>query len=212
MVDKVDIPGTGIQNVDWIEDGEVADETVLNRPTKDVSVVVNEIIDEVNVIMDTIFPVGSVTMRMDGINPGTLYSGQTWTLITGDAALTFGDGTDQTGTTSGSNTQSVPLLSHRHGMNHTHSRGSMNITGYFGGDDRLAQNPKGGAFYNGTNLGGEGADGGGGTATVYFNAANTWSGSTSNPSTSVTDYTGSGAPTMDVRGARLAVNVWQRTA
>jgi hypothetical protein len=35
-------------NVDWIENGEVADDIVFNRPIKDVSVVVNTVIDTVN--------------------------------------------------------------------------------------------------------------------------------------------------------------------
>jgi len=46
-----------------------------------------------------------------------------------------------------------------------------NITGYFGGDDRHAQNPISGCFYSVMGGGGEGADGGGGTARVYFDAS-----------------------------------------
>lgn len=48
MVDKIDIPGTGIQNVDWYEDGEKGEADILNRPTRDVSTVVNALIDEVD--------------------------------------------------------------------------------------------------------------------------------------------------------------------
>ena len=42
----------------------------------------------------TLFPVGSVVMRMDAVNPATLYGG-TWQLITGDATITFGNGAAQ---------------------------------------------------------------------------------------------------------------------
>lgn len=48
MVDKIDIPGTGIQNVDWYEDGEKGEAAVLNRPARDISAVINALIDEVN--------------------------------------------------------------------------------------------------------------------------------------------------------------------
>lgn len=62
---------------------------------------------------------------------------------------------------------------------HTHSRGSMEITGYFGGDDRLQQNPKGGVFTSEYGGGGSGSDGGGGTARITFTASRSWTGNTS---------------------------------
>lgn len=158
----------------------------------------------------TIMPVGSVVLRMDNINPSTIYGG-TWQLITGDASLSFGNGTNQSGSSYGDNTKSVPVPYHRHNMAHTHTRGSMNITGWFTGDDRLVQNSNGGAFYDyNSNLGGNGASGGGGTGTVYFSANRSWSGSTSQPSSSNTGYAGSSGNTMDVRGARIDINVWKR--
>ncbi|EKO3660952.1 tail fiber protein [Vibrio metschnikovii] len=46
-----------------------------------------------------------------------------------------------------------------------------NITGYFGGDDRHAHNPRGGAFTASAGGGGAGADGGGATSRVYFDAS-----------------------------------------
>ena len=51
MVDKINITGNPDTNVDWFADGERANATVLNRPIKQVSQVVNDVIDEIgNVI------------------------------------------------------------------------------------------------------------------------------------------------------------------
>jgi hypothetical protein len=44
-MDKIDIDGTGLNNVDWLQNGEEADESILNRPTKQISQFVNDLID-----------------------------------------------------------------------------------------------------------------------------------------------------------------------
>ena len=79
--------------------------------------------------VDALYPINSVVLRMDSVNPTTLYPG-TWQLITGDASLTFGNGAQQPGLPSGNNTQSVPLLNHSHtGPSHNHSGPSHNHQG-----------------------------------------------------------------------------------
>ena len=79
--------------------------------------------------VDDLYPINSVVLRMDSVNPTTLYPG-TWQLITGDASLTFGNGASQPGIPSGNNTQAVPLLNHNHtGPSHTHSGPSHNHQG-----------------------------------------------------------------------------------
>lgn len=61
---------------------------------------------------------------------------------------------------------------------HTHTRGTMNITGYVGG----GLGTYGGAFYHGWDYSGSAADGGGSTdATGNFDASRSWTGNTSNP-------------------------------
>ena len=62
------------------------------------------------------------------MNPTEVYGG-TWELITGDATLKFGDGTEQNLNINGSNEKTVSLPEHSHGMVHSHQKGSMNITG-----------------------------------------------------------------------------------
>ncbi|QVJ07752.1 tail fiber protein [Vibrio phage vB_ValP_VA-RY-3] len=71
--------------------------------------------DYLNDIPGNLFPVGSVVLRMDDVNPATIYGG-TWQLIDGDAYLTFGNGSILTGDVVGSNERSVdvPLPLHDH--------------------------------------------------------------------------------------------------
>lgn len=79
-----------------------------------------------------IMPIGSVTLRMDAIDPATIYGG-TWQLITGDASLRLGDGNSQSISVKGSgNKKQVPVPEHTHTATqvaHSHARGSMEISG-----------------------------------------------------------------------------------
>lgn len=70
-------------------------------------------VDTLNNIFKLMKPVGTLEFRLDGINPGTLYGG-TWKLIKADATITFGDGNAQTGLPVGDNLVEVPLPKHTH--------------------------------------------------------------------------------------------------
>ena len=146
----------------------------------------------------TLFPVGSVVMRMDAVNPATLYGG-TWQLITGDATITFGNGSDQTGNASGNNNPGVPLPQHSHGTSHNlyaravgdHSHGGVPLR------TRVEVGGKTGTLYSVYQDGTTSPAGGHGhniDGSVSVNNA------------------GTANPTIDVRGARIAINVWRRTA
>lgn len=146
----------------------------------------------------TLFPVGSVVMRMDAVNPATLYGG-TWQLITGDATITFGNGAAQTGNASGNNNPGVPLPQHNHWTSHNLSARAVGDHTHGGVPARVR------------------VEVGGKTGTLYSVYDD---GSTSpagghghiiDGGISVGDA-GSANPTIDVRGARIAINVWRRTA
>ena len=94
------------------------------------------------------------------------------------------------GQTGGSENQSISgnqIPAHTHTVTiqsaggHTHTRGSMNITGGFGVDDSQFQIASG-AFSYGSSSGNAGVDAPQDRSghTINFNAANSWSGSTSN--------------------------------
>ena len=77
----------------------------------------------------------------------------------------------------------LPPITHTHtgttesAGSHAHTRGTMNITGRFGADDRMKY-ILGGAFYSGSwsDTGSSGSDGGG---IIEFDASRAWSGETS---------------------------------
>lgn len=154
----------------------------------------NALPQQVSDLGKTLFPVGSVVMRMDAVNPATLYGG-TWQLITGDATITFGNGAAQSGTANGNNNPSVPLPYHSHSATfsgnqlppHQHE---IPINSIEGGPKSAVP-----AVNDGHTL-----------MTTYGVSAGTPSGSVS--------VSAEGTPnsTIDVRGARIAINVWQRTA
>lgn len=147
----------------------------------------------------TLFPVGSVVMRMDAVNPATLYGG-TWQLITGDATITFGNGAAQTGGATGSNDVAVPLPAHTHGTTHnlgTTNNGNHNH-GIRTGNQRMSIHDISGNWFRDTNMlnyteyAGDHNHGiTGGVAVQSAGAANA---------------------SINVAGARIAINIWRRTA
>lgn len=149
-------------------------------------------------------PVGSVSMRMDAQDPSVIYGG-TWELITGDASLRLGNGSDQLGSVVGAgNTPLVPLVSHNHSMNHNHPTATTNTDTHSHNFD----------IYNGTGVGGNKSSGyaiksKSGTTSTHSDSHNhTVAIPTHNGNTGTT---GDGAtPTLDVRGDYVIVNVWKR--
>lgn len=97
------------------------------------------------------WPVGSVFITLDSRNPSAILGGGTWVQIKGRYLLAADTGNPVNGsTTVGAMTKNVPLVSHTHGFSisssgahthsvsnitttaaggHSHTRGSMNITG-----------------------------------------------------------------------------------
>lgn len=140
---------------------------------------------------------GSVVLRVDDVNPSTIYGG-TWELITGDASLRLGDGSNLSATIEGSgNDPVVPLQAH------SHTRGTMDITGTFNNisQDRSSSITASGAFTKSSS--GQGRGTGDGTAMNFtFTASNSWTGETS--------VEGTSNAKLNVRGDYLKVNVWKK--
>lgn len=140
-------------------------------------------------------PIGSLEFRADNINPQSLFPNTTWALITADACVALGNGSNG-GTQSGNNTPAVPLPAHAHSAT-------------FSGNPLPPHN-----HY--TNISG-GSENGPSVDSVRF-AGYTTNILTSNdsagtPSGTITvASTGDASPTIDVRGARIYLNVWKRTA
>lgn len=167
------------------------------------------------------YPVGAYYMSSDSTSPATLFGG-TWTQITNRFIFAAGSGYS-VNSTGGSATKSLStdnLPSHSHSCgaagNHTHTRGTMNITGNFGGTDVQGSYYGNGAFAITSR--GNYRDAGGSYESNYgknmsFDASRNWSGATSsNGSHSHTiGSTGKGTA-FNVMPPYIVAYVWRRTA
>lgn len=173
-----------------------------------------------NQMQDTaskLYPVGSVYISFNATDPSTLFGG-TWQRLKDTFLLANGD-SFAPNTTGGSATKTISvdnLPSHTHSCstvgNHTHTRGSMNITGTMGNVDEEGIGSSG-AFYRSGRSGKLENKEGSTDPNVYFDASRNWSGATSaNGSHSHTiGNTGSGLP-LNIMPPYKTVYMWQRTA
>lgn len=178
--------------------------------------------DQMQATASKLYPVGSVYISFNSTDPSILFGG-TWIRLKDTFLLANGD-SFAPNTTGGSATKTIGvnnLPSHTHSCstvgNHTHTRGSMNITGSIGGDDLGAMHGNvGGAFYHVRNyltndgIGNEDKVANG----IYgFDASRSWSGSTSanGEHTHTIGNTGSSLP-LNIMPPYQTVYMWKRTA
>jgi len=166
-----------------------------------------------------LYPVGSVYISFNSTDPSTLFGG-TWQRLKDTFLLVNGD-TYAPNTTGGSATKTITtsnLPSHSHSCgsvaNHTHTRGTMEITGYHdAGDDDSGYS--GGAFYFSSRSTSHNVQqyGGESNAVVNFKASRNWTGATSanGGHTHTIGNTGSGLP-LNVMPPYTTVYAWRRTA
>lgn len=168
------------------------------------------------------YPIGAYYISSSPTSPATLFGG-TWVQVKDRMILAVGDSYKSAGLTGGSATTNLVLNnipSHNHSCgtagNHSHTRGSMNITGDFGGTDVQSDYYGNGAFaitsrgnyndhggkYN-SNLG----------RNMNFDAARSWTGSTSTNGNHAhtIGYTGSGTAFTTI-SPYITAYVWRRTA
>lgn len=165
------------------------------------------------------YPVGAYYMSSDSTSPAVLFGG-TWTQIQNRFIYAAGSGYS-VNSTGGSATKTLVkdnIPSHTHSCgsagSHTHTRGTMNITGTFDGNVNDGQSKKTGAFYY-TGQPFTGSDGGndkpGGV--IGFDASRSWSGATSSNGSHdhTIGSTGKGTA-FDVMPPYIVAYVWRRTA
>ena len=173
--------------------------------------------DQMQATASKLYPVGSVYISFNSTDPSTLFGG-TWTRLKDRFLLASGD-SYAPNTTGGSATKNITvdnLPNHTHSCstvgNHTHTRGSMNITGKVTSCVEENGGSASGAFTIDTTTY-NGAPQGSGSYGFNFDASRSWSGSTSaNGSHSHTiGNTGNGLP-LNIMPPYQTVYMWRRTA
>lgn len=164
------------------------------------------------------YPVGAYYMSSDSTSPAVLFGG-TWTQIQNRFIYAAGSGYS-VNSTGGSATKTLVkdnIPSHTHSCgsagSHTHTRGTMNITGWHDSED--SEGVADGAFtisyrastYNNRQQGGT-------TNTqVNFDASRSWSGATSSNGSHAHTIGSTGKGTaFDVMPPYIVAYVWRRTA
>ena len=166
------------------------------------------------------YPVGAYYMSSDSTSPAVLFGG-TWTQIQNRFIYAAGSGYS-VNSTGGSATKTLVtdnIPSHIHSCgsagSHTHTRGTMNITGTFRSTDMGGRESATGAFTDAisSNPTKPGSGSAGWDTTVTLDASRNWSGATSsNGSHSHTiGSTGKGTA-FNVMPPYIVAYVWRRTA
>lgn len=179
-------------------------------------------------ILDVVYPIGSIYMSVNSTNPSTLFGGA-WEKL--ENRFLLGAGSSYSlGATGGETSHTLiaeEIPSHNHSISlttssngaHTHTRGSMNITGRFHSVVwNNASMPPSGAIYTGhvdtNNMGGSGTWD---HVEYVHDASRSWSGETSSNGShthsisGVTNNTGNSQAHNNMP-PYLVVNIWKRTA
>ena len=192
--------------------------TSVNGQTGDVTITERS----VKQLIDIIYPVGTYYETTNAnFDPNVAWAGTTWQRITDGRVLIAGGGDYSIGNNYGEKTHKITVAempTHNHSAStanngaHTHARGTMNITGTFGG--AIDTNDWSGAFYKMSQIA-RMNDADGYHMKTGFDASRSWSGATTSNGThnhSVTvGNTGSGTAMSLVQPSK-AVARWLRTA
>lgn len=171
--------------------------------------------------------VGDTIITLDGTNPSERYEGTTWELMEEGEFIQSAGKTYAAGTSGGSNNVTIGvenMPAHSHGVtienagNHSHTRGSMNITGSVWGRDVQGGYNGDGAFYRG-NYGNYNDEGGtfhdDYVQSIRFDASRSWTGATSvngDHTHNATIQSAGGGKALDIEPKNKRFFIWIRTA
>lgn len=198
--------------------GSVVEQRVTAASLNDI---INTLTDSIRAIPYSIYPVGSIYMSLNPADPATLFGGS-WDKLEDGRVLIGANTKYSAGSTGGEFTHTLSvdeLPAHGHSGStgaagaHTHTRGTMEITGEFG----FINNK--GAFGDGAfTLGRRGdyiGSGGSDDHSVVFRASRSWTGATSNSGAHTHEITSSntgGSKAHNIMQPYLAVHMWKRVA
>lgn len=199
--------------------GSVVEQRVTAASLNDI---VNTLTASILAIPSSIYPVGSIYMSLNSADPATLFGGS-WDKLEDGRVLIGANGTYTAGTKGGSFTHTLTvneLPAHSHSGStgsagaHTHTRGTMNITGVVGNGDVHGISPSG-AFYKKGSSGRMENHSGDADPNIYFDASRSWTGATSQNGShthTVTVSNTGGSRAHSIMQPYLAVHMWKRVA
>lgn len=197
---------------------------------------------EGSLTLDKVYPVGSIYMSMNNVSPATFIGG-TWTPLDEGRVLIGANSAHPVNEKGGNENHAITvdeMPSHNHSGDlsgstgsagaHSHSRGTMNITGSMefrstNGNNRNTVLASSGAFNSISMVSGssgyyDGVKGSDNNNKVSFNGASGWSGSTYSEGSHSHSLNGVTITTTDQGGGKemslmqpyLSVYMWKRTA
>ena len=127
-------------------------------------------------LIDLIYPVGAIYISYTNVNPSNIFGG-TWEEITGKFLLAR-DSSHEAQSTGG---EAAHTLTTNEVPAHTHTRGTMNITGVVGPLDDYSHTTLSGVFYNAGTVAYDATSSNtnGGGWKLGFDASRSWTGETS---------------------------------
>lgn len=198
------------------------------KPDEEGNIDITDVLDEIKKL--TIPRVGDAIITKNAENPANKWEGTEWELLKEETFIMSAGENVAVSSTGGSNkhTNTIEEMpAHGHQIiigaagSHTHTRGSMNITGSFTVDDRVGNGegngavPSTGAFYPNGNCGYDAKSHSGGDGRILrFDASRAWTGETSangGHTHTITMYATGGSKEWDTRPKYIAMYIWIRT-
>lgn len=196
--------------------------------SKHTGTTIDNVIDQVAQLLDIFYPVGSIYTSTKSTSPATLFGG-TWVQIKDTFLLTAGDNYiagSQGGSATHTHTTSGHTLTVAEIPAHTHTRGTMDITGaitcyshYNKGNEDYWNNACKGAFYkntsdyteDGSTLAQSSSATSDSSRKVSFLASKTWTGATSSVGGGTAHNHGNTGSSSNLPPYKV-VYAWERTA
>lgn len=177
-------------------------------------------LDQLNRLASQLYPVGSIYMNVNNVEPSAIFGGTWERMPSGRMLVNSGDGFNlgQTGGEKEHRLTEDELAAHNHGGGemaggHTHTRGTMEITGDFVGamQSNYDYSVHGAFYYERNELIGPCANKGDERQRVWFKASRNWTGETSRSGEHTHNFLPSGKnQPHNNMPPYVVVNMWKR--
>ena len=200
-----------------VADGvEVNDVVTVGQMNKKLS----SALDQLNRLAGQLYPIGSIYMNVNNVEPSAIFGGSWERMPSGRMLVNSGDDFNlgQTGGEKEHRLTEDELASHSHGEgeiagNHTHTKGTMEITGDFVGalQSNFDYGVHGAFYYERNELVGPAGNKGDGRQRVWFKASKSWTGETSESGAHTHNFlpAGKNKPHNNMP-PYIVVNMWKR--